>query len=72
MGQPQLHGAIQDHDRIANPVGDDHQLRDVADRSALAVLLESILPWVNYGPREDEVREDENDLPHRNGHPNED
>ncbi|KAI3812234.1 hypothetical protein L1987_16941 [Smallanthus sonchifolius] len=34
--------------------------REVADRNALAVLFESMLPWVDYGAREG------NDMPHDN------
>ncbi|XP_076920047.1 uncharacterized protein LOC143581060 [Bidens hawaiensis] len=32
--------------------------REVANRNALAVLFESVLPWVDYGPREGEDDED--------------
>lgn len=37
----------------ANPPGNDHVPRDVANRNPLAVLFESMLPWVDYGGRED-------------------
>lgn len=38
---------------MANQLNDVPAPRDVANRNALAVLLESVLPWVHYGDRED-------------------
>lgn len=49
MGEPGMGGGVHIQDQVANPAGGAHAVRDVADRSALAVLFESILPWVNYG-----------------------
>lgn len=49
MGEPGMGGGVLVQDQVANPAGGAHVVRDVADRSALAVLFESILPWVNYG-----------------------
>ncbi|CAA0821206.1 Unknown protein [Striga hermonthica] len=34
-------------------VQDNHLVRDVSNRNVLAVLLESVLPWVNYGSGDD-------------------
>lgn len=43
-----------------NPPRDEHAPpRDVANRNALAVLLESMLPWVDYGRRENGEDHDE-------------
>lgn len=42
-----------------NPHRNEHAPRDVANRNALAVLLESMLPWVDYGRREDGEDHDE-------------
>ncbi|KAJ8898719.1 hypothetical protein K2173_004867 [Erythroxylum novogranatense] len=42
----------QNGELIINPQNGG-PLRDVANRNALAVLFESMLPWVNYGDRED-------------------
>ncbi|KAJ9549279.1 LOW QUALITY PROTEIN: hypothetical protein OSB04_021822 [Centaurea solstitialis] len=36
--------------------------REVANRNALAVLFESMLPWFDYGTREDEGQEQENGM----------
>lgn len=36
-----------------DPPNVEHAPRDVANRNALAVLFESMLPWVDYGRRED-------------------
>lgn len=49
MGEPGMRGGVLAQNPVANPAGGAHVVRDVADRSALAVLFESILPWVNYG-----------------------
>lgn len=45
---------------LPQQIPENHVLRDVANRSPLAVLFESILPWINYGPGEGE---DEHHLP---------
>lgn len=43
---------MQHDDQIVNPPGDARAPpRDVANRSALAVLFESMLPWNDYGTR---------------------
>lgn len=49
-------------DQVVNPPGVARAPREVANRNALAVLLESILPWNHYGTSgggEDGVLEDE-------------
>lgn len=48
---------IQNEIQDANPPGNGHAPRDVANRNAIAVLFESLLPWVHYGDG-DEVDED--------------
>lgn len=53
MVDPRMIEADENGGRIANPVGHVPPPRDVANRNPLAVLLESMLPWVNYGARED-------------------
>ncbi|XP_065859965.1 uncharacterized protein [Euphorbia lathyris] len=53
MVDPRMMEADENGGEIANPLGGVHAPRDVANRNALAVLLESMLPWVNYGARED-------------------
>lgn len=35
--------------------------REVANRNALAVLFESMLPWIDYGTREDDDVQDDED-----------
>lgn len=42
---------MQNDDQVVNPPGDARAPRDVANRSALAVLFESMLPWNDYGRR---------------------
>lgn len=42
---------MQNNGQVANPPGDARAPRDVANRSALAVLFESMLPWNDYGRR---------------------
>ncbi|VYS55765.1 unnamed protein product [Arabidopsis thaliana] len=41
--------------------------RDLANRSPLAVLIESILPWANFGDGEDEIALDAHHQPDNNG-----
>ncbi|KAL3632180.1 hypothetical protein CASFOL_025164 [Castilleja foliolosa] len=41
-------GGVEQRGQVPN-VPEDHVIRDVANRSPLAVLFESILPWINYG-----------------------
>ncbi|EEF47116.1 transcription factor 25 [Ricinus communis] len=53
MVDPRMMEAGQDGGQIANPLAGGPAPRDVANRNALAVLFESMLPWVNYGTRED-------------------
>ncbi|XP_057769232.1 uncharacterized protein LOC130989283 isoform X2 [Salvia miltiorrhiza] len=45
---------------LPQQIPENHALRDVANRSPLAVLFESILPWIHYGPGDGE---DEHHLP---------
>ncbi|KAL1569899.1 transcription factor 25-like [Salvia divinorum] len=45
---------------LPEQIPENHALRDVANRSPLAVLFESILPWINYGTGDGE---DEHNLP---------
>ncbi|KAM1230915.1 hypothetical protein ACFX13_041748 [Malus domestica] len=45
---------------VGNPVEGGHAPRDVANRNAIAVLLESFLPWAHYGDRNG-GREEENE-----------
>ncbi|KAE8703617.1 hypothetical protein F3Y22_tig00110467pilonHSYRG00146 [Hibiscus syriacus] len=58
--------------QVGNPPAGVHvpELRDVANRNPLAVLFESLLPWVNYGGPEDGVV-DENQV-NEQGQGNED
>ncbi|XP_050203604.1 uncharacterized protein LOC126653720 [Mercurialis annua] len=66
MGDPRMREAEQiEGGQIANPPGAAPRPRDVANRNALAVLLESMLPWVNYGTREDGGDDEGNGV---NGH----
>lgn len=58
MGEPGIGGGVLVQDQAANPAGGAHAVRNVADRSALAVLVESILPWVNYGGEDGDGGED--------------
>ncbi|XP_049371108.1 uncharacterized protein LOC125836066 [Solanum verrucosum] len=37
----------------------NHRLQDLTDRNAIAVLLESMLPWMNYGSGHDQPDHDE-------------
>lgn len=49
MVDPRMREGIQNEIQDANPPGNGHAPRDVANRNALAVLFESLLPWVHYG-----------------------
>uniref|UniRef100_A0A5B7CBL4 Transcription factor 25 n=1 Tax=Davidia involucrata TaxID=16924 RepID=A0A5B7CBL4_DAVIN len=60
---------VQNGDHIANRPGREHAPRDVANRNALAVLFESMLPWIDYGGRGD-GGDGEDDL--RDGHEQDD
>ncbi|WCJ22559.1 Transcription factor 25 [Euphorbia peplus] len=53
MVDPRILEANGNGGEVANPLGGVPAPRDVANRNPLAVLLESMLPWVNYGDRED-------------------
>jgi hypothetical protein len=49
MGIPRAGGeAMLDENQFANQHGNGHPPRGVANRNALAVLFESMLPWVTY------------------------
>lgn len=37
----------------------NHRVQDLTDRNAIAVLLESMLPWINYGSGHDQPEHDE-------------
>ncbi|KAL3632792.1 hypothetical protein CASFOL_025776 [Castilleja foliolosa] len=41
-------GGVVQREQIPN-VPEDHMIRDIANRSPLAVLFESMLPWIDYG-----------------------
>lgn len=53
MGAPRMREVMQNENEMANLHGNGHVHRDVTNRSALAVLFESMLPWVTYGDGED-------------------
>lgn len=55
MGVPRMREGMQDENQFANlhVPGNGHAPRGVANRNALAVLFESMLPWVTYGDGED-------------------
>ncbi|KAL6496858.1 hypothetical protein OROGR_028787 [Orobanche gracilis] len=46
-------GGIEHHEQFPNVPG-NHTVHDVLNRNPLAVLLESILPWINYGTGDSE------------------
>ncbi|XP_045789755.1 transcription factor 25 [Trifolium pratense] len=48
MGIPRAGEAMLDENQFANQHGNGHAPRGVANRNALAVLFESMLPWVTY------------------------
>lgn len=60
MGVPRMMEGMQDENQFANLPGNGHAPRGVANRNALAVLFESMLPWVTYedgvdgGPDDDQ------------------
>lgn len=54
MVDPRMRGLVQNEDQVANPLGNGHATRDVANRNALTVLFESMLPWVHYGDADGE------------------
>ncbi|KAG5008985.1 hypothetical protein JHK87_017500 [Glycine soja] len=60
MGVPRMMEGMQDENQFANLPGNGHAPRRVANRNALAVLFESMLPWVTYedgvdgGPDDDQ------------------
>lgn len=37
----------------------NNRVQDLSDRNAIAVLLESMLPWINYGSGHDQLDHDE-------------
>ncbi|KAK7275475.1 hypothetical protein RIF29_16592 [Crotalaria pallida] len=54
MGPPRMGEGMPDENQFANlhAHGNGHAPRGVANRNALAVLFESMLPWVTYEDRE--------------------
>ncbi|GAV71411.1 Tcf25 domain-containing protein [Cephalotus follicularis] len=68
MIDPRMMEAVQNGGQIANPLADGHvpAPRNVVNRNPLAVLLESMLPWVNYGSGGD-GRADEDNQPDGHG-----
>ncbi|GMY09146.1 transcription factor 25 [Fagus crenata] len=46
---PRMGEGAQNEVLVANPPGNGHAPRDAANRNPLAVLFESMLPWVHYG-----------------------
>nr|AXY97603.1 Transcription factor 25-like [Populus tomentosa] len=62
MVDPRMREAEQNGGQIANPLDGGPAPRDVANRNALAVLFESMLPWVNYGGGGDEGGNEENQV----------
>lgn len=61
---PRMRGVVHNDDQVANPNEGIQVPRNVVNRNALAVLFESMLPWVHYGDGEGAAHE-ENQL---NGH----
>ncbi|KAK6118536.1 hypothetical protein DH2020_047721 [Rehmannia glutinosa] len=53
-------GGVEHREQFPD-IPENHMIRDVSNRNALAVLFESMLPWVNYGTGEGEHIQ--NDLP---------
>jgi hypothetical protein len=62
MVDPRMREAEQNGGQIANPLDGGPAPHDVANRNALAVLFESMLPWVNYGGGGDEGGNEENQV----------
>lgn len=65
MGVPRMMEGMQDENQFANVPGNGHAPRGVANRNALAVLFESMLPWVTYEDREDGGPDDNQHDDHR-------
>ena len=61
MADPRMREELPNVNQGINPQGGDHATRDLANRSALAVLFESILPWVDYGDRVEEEAAENNE-----------
>ncbi|KAK4427508.1 Transcription factor 25 [Sesamum alatum] len=57
MVDPQL-GGIENRQQFHNNIPENHMPRDLTNRNALAVLFESMLPWINY-----DAGDGEHDLP---------
>lgn len=53
MVDPRIRGPVQNEVQVPNPLDGGPAPRDVANRNALAVLFESMLPWAYYGDRGD-------------------
>lgn len=58
MGAPRMRVVGQNENEVVNLPGNGHVHRDVNNRSALAVLFESMLPWVTYVDGEDGVADE--------------
>lgn len=66
-------GEGQNWNQVANPVaGGDGGGRGIANRNPLAVLFESLLPWVDYGGREEDMGGGEHNLPNNDYNPEND
>lgn len=66
-------GEGQNWNQVANPVaGGDGGGRGIANRNPLAVLFESLLPWVDYGGREEDMGGGEHNLPNNDHNPEND
>jgi len=69
MGVPRMmEDGMQDENQFANLPGNGHAPRGVANRNALAVLFESMLPWVTYEDREDGEPDDNQHDDHMQDH----
>ncbi|KAL3824994.1 hypothetical protein ACJIZ3_021023 [Penstemon smallii] len=51
IADPRGGGAVEIGEELPN-IREEREIRDVSNRSAFAVLFESILPWVHYGTRD--------------------
>lgn len=69
MVDPGMREAEQNGGQIAYPLDGGPAPHDVANRNALAVLFESMLPMVDYGGRGDEGGNEGNQV---NGHEQDD